>query len=221
VGIARDAFRHFIFDLDGTLTDSSGPITTGLVNALHVVGINGIQPNEMRRWIGRPLSEIFDVYLLDHEQRTADAETFARMLQAFREGHDALFPEGIKLYPGVHETLGTLRNEGAKLAIATTKYQEAAEFVCRGLGLSDYVDAICGTDRGKPVKPDPWLIQYALEELDADPKETLVIGDTDADVIAAHAAGCKAAAVRFGFGDPKELKMSKPDFWLDSLEEIL
>jgi HAD superfamily hydrolase (TIGR01509 family) len=221
MGISKNSFHHYIFDLDGTLTDSSGPISAGLVKALKIAGISGIKADDTLQWIGRPLTEIFDAYLLHHQQRTADAVTFALMLQAYREGHDARFPDGIKIYPGAHETLTALRNSGATLAIATTKYQEAADFVCQGLGLSDYVDAVCGTNLGKPVKPDPWLIHYALEQLRAAPEKTLVIGDTDADIIAAHAAGCKAAAVRFGFGDMKELEKSKPDFWLDSLEEIL
>ena len=214
-------FQHYIFDLDGTLIDSSGPISNGLIKAMKIAGIKGIDREETLQWIGRPLTEIFDAYLLHHQQRTADAETFARMLQAYREGHDECFPAGVTIYPGVRETLVTLRESGAKLAIATTKYQEAAEFVCRGLGLDKYVDAVCGTDLGRPVKPNPWLIHYALKTLEANPTLTLVVGDTDADVKAAHAAGCRSAAIKFGFGDPEKLAEAEPEFWLDSFEEIL
>jgi len=217
----RSQFPHYIFDLDGTLTDSSIPICAGLVRSLEEVGISGIKPEETRHWIGRPLTEIFDSYLLHHQERTADTETFAIMLQAYREGHDALFPQDVKIYPQALETLAKLRERGATIAVATTKYQEAAEFVVHGLGIADYVDQICGTDLGKPVKPDPFIIHLALEKLEAAPEETLVVGDTDADVLAAHAAGCKAAAVRFGFGDKADLEEAKPDLWLDSLADLL
>jgi HAD superfamily hydrolase (TIGR01509 family) len=213
-------YDAYIFDLDGTLTDASIPISHGLIRALDTVGINGIKPQDTLLWIGRPLSEIFDSYLLHHQNRTADAETFAYMVQAYREGHDELFPDEVRIYPDVFETLQRLRDSRAAIAIATTKYQEAAEFVAAGMKLDAAVDVVCGTDPDKPVKPDPFVINRALERLKADPSRTLVIGDTDADIIAAHAAGCHGAAVTFGFGNQEEIKRTRPEYLIDSLNQL-
>lgn len=213
-------YRYYIFDLDGTLIDASEPIGHGLVKALEEAGIEGVMAEETYHWIGRPLSEIFDAYLLHHQDRTADAETFARMVQAYRAGHDALFPDRARVYPGVVETLKTLRERGAKLAIATTKFQEAAEFVAGGMGLTDLVDVVCGTEPDKPVKPDPHVILFALDSLAADPAKTLVVGDTDADVEAAHAAKCHAAAMSYGFGEDELLRRTAPEHLLDHFAEL-
>lgn len=214
-------FAAYIFDLDGTLTDSSMPIGEGLVAALNAVGIYGIPAESTYGWIGRPLTEIFDHYLNEDRGTGPDEDLFQKMLAAYRAGHDIHFPDGIKIYPGVHETLEALREQGAKLAVATTKYQEAAEFVIRGLKLDTFVDVICGTDLGKPVKPDPYVVHLALEQLGTPASDSLFIGDTPADIQAAHAAGCPAAAASYGFGDPAKLSAAQPEIWLHSIRDLI
>lgn len=216
----RPAFDAYIFDLDGTLTDSSFPIGEGLVTALQAVGLNHIRAEETHHWIGRPLTEIFDHYLLEATGKAPDEALFQVMLTAYREGHDRHFPHGIKIYPGVHDTLARLREGGAKLAIATTKYQEAAEFVAKGLELDGLVDVVCGTDLGKPVKPDPYVVHLALERLSTAPERSLFIGDTEADILAAHAAHCPAAAAAYGFGNKEKLRAAGPEYWVEALNEL-
>ncbi len=217
---ARRRYKYYIFDLDGTLADSSYAIGKGLLAALEIAGLKNVPMEDTRRWIGRPLTEIFDAYLGDNGYKPPGEELFQKMLNGYREGHDAHFPSGVKIYPGVIETLNVLRAGGAKLAIATTKYQEAAEFVVCGLDLDRHVDCISGTDLGKPVKPDPYVIHITLASLGAGPGDTLVVGDTAADVLAAHAAGCDAAAVTYGFGDAAALKAAEPEIWLDRMEKL-
>ena len=217
----RPSYTAYIFDLDGTLTDSSFPIGEGLVAALNAAGIYGISAEKTYHWIGRPLTEIFDHYLIEDRGLAPDEELFNKMLAAYRAGHDIHFPDGIKIYPGVQETLEILRQQGAKTAIATTKYQEAAEFVVNGLGLNEYVDVICGTDLGMPVKPDPYVVHLALERLGTNAAESLFIGDTDADIHAAHAAGCPAAAASWGFGNPEKLSRAQPELYLHRIGDLI
>ncbi|MBZ0264588.1 HAD family hydrolase [bacterium] len=214
-------YKHYIFDLDGTLTDSRIAIGEGVITALAEMNINGVTIDDVARWIGRPLSEIFPYYMRENGIfDEMDNVLFDRLVTAYRRGHDAHFPSGVVLYPGVRECLARIRHCGANIAVATTKFEEAAQFVMEGIGLHDSVDKICGTDEDKPVKPDPFVIHLALERLDATPSETLVIGDTPADIQAAHAAGCHAAAVSYGFGDHQKMKLEKPEFWLDHLDQL-
>ena len=214
-------YPSYIFDLDGTLTDSSIAIGEGVIAALHEVGINHLTITEVRKWIGRPLSEIFPAYMKQYKvPYDYDEILERRLVEAYRRGHDAHFPVGVKYYPSVLETLTHLRSCGAKIAVATTKYEEAAMSVAKGIGLLEHVDTICGTDPGFSVKPDPYVIQLALTRLNARPFETLVVGDTAADILAAHSAGCPAAAVSYGFGNITDMRKAKPEFWLDSIREI-
>lgn len=142
------------------------------------------------------------------------------LVNVYREHHDRHFEHGVKIYPGVIEILRKLRDNGRKTAIATTKYEEAAVYVVQRVGLGGLVDAICGTNPGKPVKPDPFVIQLALDRLGCTPEEALVVGDTSADIEAAHSAQCPAAAVKYGFGDRGKLVRSKPEFWLEEITEL-
>lgn len=214
-------YKNYIFDLDGTLTDSSYAIGIGVVESLKLLDIHDVKVEDINPWIGRPLVEIWDAYIAERNlDIVVENGLFDSLLTAYRKGHDENFPSGVTIYEGVHELLARLRKSGAKIAVATTKFEEAADFVMRGINLDSYVDSICGTDPGNPVKPDPFVINLALERLSANPSETLVVGDTPADVLAAHAAGCDAAAVTYGFGDRKKLEASKPEFWIDRPEDL-
>jgi len=215
------AFKYYIFDLDGTLTDSSIPIGRGLVAALNSVGINGIKPEDTYHWIGRPLKEIYEWYLREKLDRELDDKTMDEMVQAYRVGHDVCFEQETKIYPNVVETIRWIRANGSKAAVATTKYQEAAEYCLNTLHLFEELDAVCGTEPEEPVKPDPLVINKAIKALGANPEETIVIGDTLGDLGAGRAAGCKVGIVGYGFGDNDQLRKAKPDFWLNDLKELV
>ncbi|MBD3165459.1 HAD-IA family hydrolase [bacterium] len=215
-------FGYYIFDLDGTLTDSSFAIGNGVVRALEQMGIAGVPLEDVRRWIGRPLSDIWTGYAEERGMRFNFSEAYLMELAGhYRQGHDEHFPAGVVIYPGVVETLQALRTSGAGLAVATTKWEEAAKWVTDGVGLTSLVDAVCGTDPGKPVKPDPYVIEYAIERISADPARTAVIGDTADDVAAGHAAGCTTIAVDYGFGDLDLIEQAGPDAVISELRELI
>ena len=214
-------YRAYIFDLDGTLTDSREAICHGVIHSLESIGVDGITPGEVIPWIGRPLIEIFPHFMRRAGvRREVDDELYRRLLASYLEGHNARFPDGVHIYPGVPETLERLRREGARLAIATTKHEDAALFVTEGVGLKALVDTVCGTDKDDPVKPDPFVLQKALDRLGVEPPDALAVGDTASDVLAARAAGCAAAAVTYGFGGEVELRAAGPDLWLERITEI-
>jgi phosphoglycolate phosphatase len=213
-------FDAYIFDLDGTLTDSSRPIGAGLVRALEAAGISGVTAESTHHWIGRPLTEIFAAYRREAGLAEPDEELFAAMLTAYREGHDEIFLAETLIYQGALEALEALRTAGKRIAVATTKYQEAAEFVLGGLEMEGLVDAICGTDPGEPVKPHPFVVHKALDALAADAGAALFVGDTPADILAAHNAATGAAAAAWGFGDREQLAAAGPEFWLESFADL-
>ncbi len=215
------AYRWYIFDMDGTLMDSSEAIGVGVAHSLSSIGIDGVAVKDVRRWIGRPLLEIYQYYINERKLDYAmDDDRLAKLVEVYREGHDAHFPSGVKIYPGTRERLQQLRRAGSGLAVATTKYEEAAVYVMDGMGMTDAVDTVCGTDPGRPVKPDPYVIQLALNRLGADPRRTLVVGDTKADILAGRAAGCDTAGVTCGFGAKKDLEELEPDYLLDSIIDV-
>lgn len=216
------SYKWCIFDLDGTLIDSSVAIGAGVRHALEEMGINGIADEDIKRWIGRPLYEIWEGYAREHDiDMEFDDPTLDRLAALYLEGHNRLFPSGIRTYNGAVSTLDALRAMGVGVAVATTKWESSANTVINGLQLDSHLDSVCGTDPGKPVKPDPYVVNLAVERLNANPSKTLMIGDTVADLKAANAAGCPAVAVTFGFGKREDLLAENPEYVIDSLGDLM
>ncbi|MDP8208902.1 MAG: HAD family hydrolase [Candidatus Electryonea clarkiae] len=214
-------FKSYIFDLDGTLTDSSYALWKGVASAMLSIGVDNITQDDVCRWIGRPLIEVFEGFIRERGNETIlDDSIFSKMAKIFRDEHDRNFPSGVVIYPGVVDLLIKLRSENAKIAIATNKFQEPAEFVTKGLDLFDKVDAVCGVEPGFPAKPDPYVFQEALRLLDASPESTLVIGDTISDMQAGKSAGCKCGFVTYGYGDLTTLDPDQYDFRFDKISEV-
>ena len=87
-------------------------------------------------------------------------------------------------------------------------------------GLIHYFDHVQGTD-GFPYKPAPDVILAAMAALGARPEECLMVGDSTADMAAGRAAGVKTCAVRYGYGNQRSWRASKPDYWVDDLRALV
>jgi len=92
--------------------------------------------------------------------------------------------------------------------------------VLEQFGLLRYFDHVQGTD-GIPYKPAPDVVLAALAGLGAPPENCLFVGDSPADMEAGRRAGVKTCAVRYGYGDPRELAKWEPDYWVSDLRELI
>ncbi len=206
--------RAVVFDLDGTLLDSSADIHASLVYALRSCGADHPTLDQLRPWIGRPLDEVFAVF-------APDADPIA-LTSAYREH---FLSEGIaatRPFPGAEALLEGLRDQGWALAVATTKSTEGARRTLELLGLLDRFDHVQGTD-GFPCKPAPHVVQHALIGLglhDADPSASWMVGDTVHDVAAGAAAGLRTAAVTHGAHEREQLLGCAADLVVDDLTTL-
>ena len=202
-------YRLYLFDVDGTLTDSAEDIC-GAVEV--VLDRNGYPPQPfalVRSYIGRHLADLFG----DVIPGLPD-EGIERLIAEYREIYWAREHNGTKLFPGVAEAV---RQLGGLKSTATTKGTPTTRVVLEKFGLLPYFDHVQGTD-GFPAKPSPEVIQRSLRALGVDPREALMIGDAPADIAAARAAGVTVCAVSYGYGNPREME---PDFWINDLCELL
>jgi len=122
----------------------------------------------------------------------------------------------IKAFPDV-DVLRDLKSMGLKMAAVSNASQECTEFVLELFDLKRYFDVIFGKDYRylDGAKPNPYLINKALNALGVSPKEALVVGDSLSDIIAAHRAGVKAVQVmRFG-------RIEGADYYIRDLRELL
>jgi phosphoglycolate phosphatase len=203
------AFPVYLFDVDGTLTDSASDICGAIQQVLVVRGRSDVDDVFLRRYIGLHLLDLF----LD---LGFPREAIDEMIADYRVHYYASAHAGTRVYPGVAEGLAKL---GGRKSTATTKGTAGTRSILELFGLLQYFDHVQGTD-GFPAKPEPDVILASLRVFGARPEECLLVGDAPADMEAGRRAGVKICAVRYGYGDPEELAKWEPDYWIDDLREL-
>lgn len=201
-----------VFDLDGTLVDSSRAIVECINYALAQKGLPPGDPQAVKRSIGTPLEEMFS--------SLTDADP-SELVQLYRERYRRVFLQKTHLLPGVKESLQTARKRGYRLAVATTKPRYFAEPILDHLGIRGFFDAVAGAEEVRRLKPSPDLLRLAIARLGCSNDETLYVGDHPVDVAAAKAAAVNIVCVATGFWSSGELEKLKPDAVVDSLQEVL
>lgn len=191
-------YPSVIFDLDGTLSDSSEGIMKGVRYAMERYGVTDIPEATLRRFIGPPLYDTFSqIFGLSPAQ--AD---YAVAL--YREYY---LPQGMyenRLYPGIMELLERLRAAGRALYICTSKPKAVADRVLDYLGVAKAFDGVIGASMDRSLNDKISLLRLLLRERQpAGP--AVIIGDTRFDLEAADACGIDGIAVQWGFGLEEEL----------------
>jgi phosphoglycolate phosphatase len=217
--IPTDRLRLLIFDLDGTLVDSKVDLAQS-INAmlrhygrpelpLEVIGsyVGDGAPMLVRRALGDPEDEKFVqealVYFMSHYREHLLDNTYA--------------------YAGVPEALAKIAENSdgrVRMAVLSNKPVRPSERICEGLGLSKYLFKVYGGNSFETKKPDPLGALTLLREAEVSPQETVMIGDSQNDVLTARNAGMWSLCVTYGFS-PESLKTHPPDVLVDTVEEML
>jgi HAD superfamily hydrolase (TIGR01509 family) len=205
-------FPVYLFDIDGTLLDSARDICGAIQQVLLRQNRPDVPFDFLKGYIGLHLIEVFtDVF-----PHYTPAQIEALILE-YRTVYPARRHQQTSVYPGVKEALSGL---GGRKSTATTKGTPTTRLVLEQFGLIQYFDHVQGTD-GIPCKPAPDVILTALHNIQADPAECLMVGDSAADMEAGRRAGVRTCAVRYGYGKMEELACWQPDFWISDLRELL
>ena len=203
--------RAVLFDLDGTLIDSIELIRRSFRHMLFEHGFDGNDDSLWRRGIGRPL----DVQLAELARDPADVGAMVATYRAYNNAHH---DELVTAFPGVRESLETLRAAGQRLGIVTSKARTGA---LRGLahtGLANYFDVIVAANDVVRPKPASDPVLAALATLDVAPERATTVGDALPDLQAGRAAGTRTVAVLWGACDRATLETVSPDLVLESRE---
>ncbi|MFQ6143515.1 HAD-IA family hydrolase [Streptomyces seoulensis] len=206
----RKALRAVVFDLDGVLVDSFGVMREAFEIAYReVVGAGEPPFAEYSRHLGRYFPDIMTIMHLPLEME----EPFVR--ESYR-----LAPR-VRMFDGVPELLGTLHRQGLRCAVATGKSGPRARSLLDTLGVLPLFDHVIGSDEVAHPKPAPDIVLRALELLDVDAVDAVMVGDAVTDLASARAAGVTALAALWGESDPAPLLAAEPDAALNSPRELL
>ncbi len=206
-------FHAVLFDLDGTLIDSTRLIIESYHHTMRVHRGATLSDAEWIRGLGTPLRVQFRRF-------TDDADEIQRMIATYREWNLTHHDEMVRAFPDAVTAVTSLKAAGARLGIVTSKNRHGVE---RGLGLCGFdglFDAIVTCDDLEASKPDPAPVLAALARLDVPAASTLFVGDSPHDIAAGRDAGTRTAACLWGPFDRETLAAERPDYWLDSFREL-
>ena len=194
-------YDYLLFDLDGTLIESAESVRVSLAHAMEALGLPCPDLSDYTKYVGPPLEDTF------RGMCAVPEDQIERGMILYRDYYDEVGQQSNRLFDGVIEMLTALRERGFKIAVCTSKNEPVAERVCDKMGLSPYLDAICGStfDGSRRAKVD--IIPYAIETLGCRDKENaLMIGDTDFDALGAQLAGVDFLGVTYGYGTVESMK---------------
>ena len=203
--------NNLIFDLDGTLIDSSAGIVEAVNYALSQNGQPQKPADLICKYIGYPLQSMF-----------ADFSNvpYEALLKPFRiKAKDTMASSSTSL-AGADDALKLLSAQGYRMAIATTKIKSLLDAIIEKLGWSTYFEVTIGGDQVDKVKPEPDIFILAMQQLQANSDECLVIGDTVNDILGARAAGMEVVAVTSPFGVAAETSAAAPDYCIDAISDL-
>jgi phosphoglycolate phosphatase len=186
--------RALIFDLDGTLIDSKQDLIHSVNAMLRELGRGELAEETISGYIGHGAPQLVARALgngCTEEERQQALEFFLRYYETHKMDTTCA-------YPGVAETLGKLAS--MPMAVLTNKPVRISVRILDAMGLAKYFRAIYGGNSFESKKPDPLGARTILGELGVEPREALLVGDSEVDVQTARNAGMLAAAVNYGFG---------------------
>lgn len=208
-------FDLVIFDLDGTLIDSSPDI---ILSAKYVIEKFGLPERDdafIAGCIGGGARALVKKCAGDVSQGLLEDAT-----EEFMRYYQQNCAIKSYLYEGVAQTLEQLKNGGVTMAVATMKVRQATLKMLSDYHIDHYFSTVVTTDDVLKGKPDPECILKILTEQKFDQSQTIIVGDSPADINAGMNAGVKTCAVLYGFGAAATLTELNPDYMIDKFESL-
>jgi phosphoglycolate phosphatase len=209
-------YRLAIFDLDGTLLDTSPGIFATANKTIERLGLEPVHDkHQLSKFIGPPITECFGVVYGLPASRTSEA------VSLYRQQYDITGRYEASEYQGISEGLKQLNERGYLLAVGTLKGETLAQEMLTHFNLAPYFETIRGTlDEAARTKAE--IVTLILEELGVTPDEAVLIGDTPHDLEGARLSGVSFIAVDWGFGYPRGVDLlDGMDRVVRSVEELL
>jgi phosphoglycolate phosphatase len=206
--------RFVVFDLDGTLVDSSEDLATAVNQTFQSVGVAPLPVAVVRSLVGEGAR-----LLIEKSLRAAGAAHSADdLLPVFLAFYREVLLEKTRLYPGVRETVEALHPR--RRAVLTNKPGDMSRAILSGLGVAHLFDWIWGTGDVPARKPDPVGLQRLVAAAGVEPRQTAYVGDSAIDVHTARAVGARVIGVTYGF-DPHAFDQAPPDARVSNPRELI
>ncbi len=203
--------KAILFDIDGTLLDTSEFILQAFEHSLKQGGITGVTRTHIAQEMGPPLFEMYQ--LLAPGKNPEEFVRAHRDFQSKKLHLSTPFSEAQEVLQKIHE-------KGVKIAAVTSRSNENSVKTLELADIKEYFEIIISFEDVKKHKPDPEGILMALQYMNIRPVDAIMVGDTHVDIEAGKNAGTTTVGITHGIrGD--EVKTSSPDYVITSLPELL
>jgi phosphoglycolate phosphatase len=207
-----------IFDLDGTLVDTA-PDLLGATNAvLAARGRVPIDPATLRHMVGFGAQRLIG-QAMEATGAAADPADMPAMMEIFLDHYGAHLADFSRPFPGVAQTLGQLKADGALLGVLTNKPQAYTPPLLEKLSLDGYFTAVYGAGRKPYTKPDPRIFHDVVADLSSGGGPAAMIGDSITDLQTARAAGVPCLLLSYGY-TPVPVQELGADAVLDDFRDL-
>jgi len=215
-----DRFDLLLFDLDGTLVDSAPDIAQAVDATLAENGWAPAGVERVRQWIGNGSRKLVERALV-HAIGSFDSDLHERVHSQFLLHYAQHNGPSTRVFPGVREFLAHCRAQGKQMACVTNKPEHLARQLVSHLDMAHFFSIIVGGDTFPQRKPDPTALLYCCRTLDIPVARTLMIGDSETDVLSARAAGMAVLCVSYGYNRSGPVAQCQPDRTVDDLRDML
>ena len=199
--------RLIIFDFDGTLGDSQKLITDTMLATIERLNLPMRSREECARTIGLPLKECFSSIIpMTDEQAEECAKVYSEIFNVKN------VPGVVKAFPGVVETLEKLSSQGILMSIASSRSHRTLAKLMDELDLSKYITYLIAADDVVEKKPAAGSVLKTLLHFNIEAHETLVVGDTEFDILMGRNAGTHTCGVTYGNGSKESLEAAKAEW---------
>lgn len=204
--------KSLLFDLDGTLNESGEGIKKSVQYAYERLGYEVPEYDSLDVFVGPPLGASFKEHGIKEEQ-------VEEAIRAYRERYAKIGLFECEPYKGIYETLETLKSEGYRLFVATSKPEHFAKIILEHLKMDSYFEIIAGADIHHTRDSKTMVIEYLLEQANID--DPIMIGDTKFDVLGAKKLGIPCIGVSWGYGTNEELVDAGAVSVVDSMDGLI
>ncbi len=209
--------KAVIFDLDGTMVDTAPDLMAATNHVLAAMGRRAISMAEVRVFVGHGARALITRGLAASGGLPADFDV-EQAYGEFVRYYGANIAGGSVVFPGLVALLDRLTAAGFALGVCTNKLEGLSVQLIDALGMGHYFGAIVGPDTIGVAKPDPRPYFETVRRLGVPPSRSMMVGDSETDILTARAAGVPVLAVPFGY-TPRPVAEFNPDAVIQHFDE--
>ncbi|HSO76877.1 MAG TPA: HAD-IA family hydrolase [Blastocatellia bacterium] len=212
--------RVILFDLDGTLIDTTNLILACFEHSWWTVAGRGPARETLIATFGMPLRQAVSLLATDRDC-VLDEDQVERLLSEYRSFNLANHDGMIQRFPGARHAVAELKARGYLIGVVSSKGRELGRRGLELCSLDRFLDVAIFLEDTHHHKPRPEPVLKALERLDARPGLAAYVGDSRHDLIAGRAAGVQTVAALWGPCPREALEQEHPDFSAESMSDLL